>query len=244
MASASRAVCAKLRRTVLRGITAGTAVLYLFAAACSPPTDAPPVRVIPSNECPIDWGDSAAVVQTTIRFEALVDTTSFELERFSGSGLRVSVVCIPPDTSSLPYRDLYSVSANYLDIPATGLPFSAVIPAEYFTAYGCTRIAVSVIVLFMDDNGNRRFDAGESVYGAGEQSLYAYVEGRLENLPSTPFESLNLFSNVLVRYASQPVARFRPAPEYRATIFLINVRGASSNYELPYPWDPRIPLLP
>jgi hypothetical protein len=221
-----------------------TAVICALFSACSPPNDDDPSRIISANDCPIDWGDSTAHVQTTIRFEALVDTVLFPQERFSGSGLRVAVVCLPPDTSTLPYRDIYSVSANYLDIPAAGLPFSADIPAGYFSAYGCTRIAVGVILVYRDGNDNRRFDHGETVVGAGEQSLYAFVEGRLENLPSAPFESLNLYSNVLVRFATQPAPRFRPAPEYRATIFIINVRGETGSYDLPYPWPVKTPLLP
>ena len=156
----------------------------------------------------------------------------------------MAVICLPPENSDIPYLELYSVSANYLDIPATGLPYTATIPAAYFTPYGCTRISVAVILLYRDGNQNGRFDIGEPVFGAGEQSLYAYVEGRLENLPSQPFESLNLYSNVLVRSAAQSTQRFRPAPEYRATIFIINVRGDESRYDLPYPWTVKEPLLP
>ncbi|MCB2203561.1 hypothetical protein KQI65_02340 [bacterium] len=239
-------------RTALKGFPLYLLVLCVVAlafsfsfTACSPPTGVVP-DTLSTNKCQTDWGDSVAVVRSTIRFEAQVDTSLYPLERFSESGLRIAVVCIPPDTSSLPYLDLYSVSANYLDIPATGLPFTTKIPARYFSHYGCTRVAVSVILLYSDVNANGHFEAGEPVYGAGEQSLYAYAEGTVSNddIRGTPYESLQLFSNVLVRVAVNPAPRFRPAPDYRATIFLINVRGDAASYELPYPWEPVHPLLP
>jgi hypothetical protein len=216
-------------------------LLILALSACSPPVDVPPDIVSP-NVCDDVWRNDTAAIKTSIRFEAFVDQTQIELPRFSGSGLRVAVVCIPPDTSSLPFRDIYSISANYLDIPATGLPFEAVIPPEYFQQYPCARLAAAIILVYRDMNGNLRFDAGEPVLGADEQSLYAFVQGEIGTI-TEPFETVYHNSNVLIRYDQDPKQYFQSSPDYLATIFIINVRGERSSYDLPYPWHVSSPLL-
>lgn len=172
-----------------------------------------------------------------------MDTTLYPLKRFSGSGLRVSLVCIPPDSSTLPWKDIYSVSANYLDIPATGLPFDAQISPEYFKEFSCSRLAVAVILVYGDNNENRRFDRGEPVVGAGEQSLYAFVQGDLSTVPSE-YRFSKEESNVMIRLDQNHVSRFQSSPDYLATIFIINVRGEQPRYNIPYPWYVSSPLFP
>jgi len=212
--------------------------------SCAPPDDSSPIDIIGSNICVDDWREDTARIQTTIRFEALVDTALFHIERFSGSGLRIALVCIPPHGDTLPYRDIYSISANYLDIPAAGLPFQAEIPPAYFRQYPCARLAAAVILVYRDRNGNNRYDPGEPVYGADEQSLYAYVQGDLNTVPREPFESVFPQSNVLIRHQREFRTYFRSSPNYLATIFIINVRGESRYYDIPYPWHVPTPLLP
>lgn len=231
-----------LQRLPLRGMLLPAALL-LCLSACSPPDDSKPRDIIGPNVCDEEWRDDTARIQTTIRFEALVDTTLFNIKRFSGSGLRVALVCIPPDPDSLQYRDIYSVSANYLDIPAAGLPFNAEIPPAYFQQFACARLAAAVIVVYRDQDDNGRFDVGEPVMGADEQSLYAFAQGDLNTVPRDPYESVYQFSNVLIRYEREPREYYQSSPDYLATIFIINVRGESGDYDLPYPWDVETPLL-
>jgi len=178
-----------------------------------------------------------------------VDTTLYPLKRFSGSGLRVSLVCVPPDSSAsgdsaaVPWKDIYSVSANYLDIPATGLPFTAEILPEYFRDFSCSRLAVAVIVVYHDTNENSRYDRGEPLVGAGEQSLYAFVQGELSTVP-WDYKFSSDQSNVLIYLGQNNVPRFQSSPDYLATIFIINVRGEQAHYNIPYPWYVSSPLFP
>jgi hypothetical protein len=199
--------------------------------------------VIPPVKCDAEWRGDTARIKTTIRFEALVDTTLFPLKRFSGSGLRVSLVCVPPDSSGLPWKDIYSVSANYLDIPATGLPFDAAILPGYFLEFSCSRLAVAMIVVYGDNNENGRFDRGEPVVGADEQSLYAFVQGDLNTVPPE-YHFISGGSNVMIRLDQNTIPRFQSSPDYLATIFIINVRGENVHYNIPYPWYVSSPLFP
>jgi hypothetical protein len=217
-------------------------LLAALAVCCSPPDDTGGI-VIPPVKCDAEWRGDTAHVKTTIRFEALVDTTLFPLKRFSGSGLRLSLVCVPPDSSGLPWRDIYSVSANYLDIPATGLPFETEILPAYFRDFSCSRLAVAMIVVYGDDNENGRFDRGEPVVGADEQSLYAFVQGDLRTVPSEYHFSTD-GSNVMIHLGQNTVPRFQSSPDYLATIFIINVRGDKARYNIPYPWYVSSPLFP
>jgi len=219
-------------------------ILYcLCAAACTSPGDDDPSTIIGTDPCSDPWRNDTARVRTTIRFEALVDTMLYPLKRFSGSGLRVSVVLIPPYQSPLPYLDVYSVSANYLDIPATGLPFQVVIPPGYFRQYDCARLASAFIVLYRDDNENEHFDIQETIYGADEQSLYAFTEGEMSTVSKQPFESVFSGNNVLIRMDNSTYPRFRSSPDYLATIFIINVRGDAQRYNIPLPWPVEAPLF-
>lgn len=217
-------------------------LLAAFVVSCSPPDDTNGV-VIPPVKCDAEWRGDTARIRTTIRFEALVDTTLFPLKRFSGSGLRLSLVCVPPDSSGLPWMDIYSVSANYLDIPATGLPFEAEILPGYFRDYSCSRLAVAAIVVYGDNNENGRFDQGEPVVGVDEQSLYAFVQGDLNTVPPE-YDFVGDGSNVMIRLDQNTVPRFQSSPDYLATIFIINVRGDRAHYNLPYPWYVSSPLFP
>lgn len=221
---------------------AGVLLLAGVVFSCSPPEDDDAI-VIPPVTCDAAWRGDTARIRTTIRFEAIVDTTRFPLPRFSGSGLRLSLVCLPPDSSVLPWRDIYSVSANYLDIPATGLPFETKIPPQYFRDFSCARMAAAVILVYQDRNGNDRFDTVDSVVGADEQSLYAFVQGDLTTVPPE-YQFTNDGSNVLIQLDPTGLPRFRGSPDYLATIFIINVRGAQSRYALPYPWNVSSPLFP
>lgn len=226
--------------------TAFLCVTIVLAAmtACSPPDDSDPHSIIGPTVCMDEWRDDTAHIRTTIRFEALVDTAHIRIDHFSGSGLRISLLCVPPEGDTLPYLDVYSISANYLDIPAAGLPFKADIPPEYFGQYGCARLAAALVLLYHDRNDNRRYDRGEPVFGADEQSLYAFVEGDLNTIPRDPFESVYPNSNVLICYHRDPERYFQSSPDFLATIFIISVRGETSPYDIPYPWPVASPLMP
>jgi len=158
------------------------------------------------------------------------------LRSFAGSGLRVAVVAIPP-VDTLPYFDLYNISADYLEIPAAGLPFEIEIPVEYFRQYDCARLAAAFILLHVDENSDGRFQPGESIVGAGEQSLYAFAQGDMRTISSVPFESVFSGNNVLIRTDNSDYPRFRSSPDYLATIFIINARGPDQHYKLPFPWS-------
>jgi hypothetical protein len=217
-------------------------LLAVIAVSCSPPDDDNGI-VIPPVKCDADWRGDTARIKTTIRFEAIVDTTLFPLRRFSGSGLRLSLLCLPPDSGTLPWMDIYSVSANYLDIPATGLPFETEILPQYFRDFSCSRMAVAVIVVYHDRNENGRYDRGEPVVGVDEQSVYAFVQGDLGTVPPE-YEFSTGGSNVLIRLDQNSIPRFRGSPDYLATIFIINVRGERDRYRIPYPWNVSSPLFP
>lgn len=225
-----------------RVLYAGALLLVLLAVSCSPPDDDNGI-VIPPVTCDAEWRGDTARIKTNIRFEAIVDTTLFPLRRFSGSGLRLSLVCLPPDSSALPWLDIYSVSANYLDIPATGLPFDTEIPPQYFRNFSCSRLAAAVILVYRDNNENARFDTGDVIVGADEQSLYAFVQGDLNTVPPDYQFSAD-GSNVMIRLDPNSTPRFRGSPDYLATIFIINVRGERDQYHIPYPWYVSSPLFP
>ena len=219
--------------------------LYLMMPGCSPPEDDDPSHVIGTNTCSDPWRNDTAFVRTTIRFEALVDTTAFPMQQFAGSGLRLSLVLVPPPASQgvqLPYLDIYSVSSIYLDIPAASLPLNAVIPPEYFRHYNCARLAAAIILLHRDDDGDGTYQPGETVVGAGEQSLYAFAQGDMRTVSKTPFESIFDGSNVMIRSNASIYPPLRSSPDYHATIFILNVRGENSSYNIPFPWPS--PALP
>lgn len=237
----SRNTC-QARDTFFGALYAAVLLLALTAVSCAPPDDDGGI-VIPPVTCDAEWRGDTAYVKTIIRFEALVDTSLFPLQRFSGSGLRVSLLCIPPDTGELPWLDIYSVSANYLDIPATGLPFEVIIPPEYFRDFSCSRLAAAAILVYDDSNENGHYDAGEPVVGAGEQSLYAFVQGDLTTVP-TEYRFSSTGSNVMIRLDQSLISRFQSSPDYLATIFIITVRGEQERYNIPYPWYVPSPLFP
>ena len=220
--------------------------LYVALPACSPPDDSDPSRVIGADPCSAPWRTDTAHVRTTIRFEAIVDTTVFPIRQFAGSGLRISLVLIPPPASTavqLPCLSVYSVSANYLDIPATGLPFDAEIPPEYFRQYNCARLAAAIILLHHDEDDDETYGSGETIVGAGEQSLYAFAQGDMRTVSRSPFESVFDGSNVMIRSDASPYPPLRSSPDYHATIFILNVRGEESTYNIPYPWpSPALPI--
>ncbi len=221
----------------------------LLLAACANPADYDTTRVITSSY--VDQGEDdprfdtlAAVLASSIRFEALVDTARVALQRFTGSGLRIAVVCMLPDTSAVqPWRDLYSISANYLDLPAAGLPLRIAIPPDHFRRYTGARLAVAAIVLYQDADRNQTFDQGEPVWGVSEQQLFAFAEGRrLAQIPTKQYGELHEGPNVLVRFGQEQYPWFKTAPDYASTIFIINVRGPEYTYNIPLPWSMHTPL--
>jgi hypothetical protein len=153
------------------------------------------IRALLSAPIPasIPGATTPRLVRTTIRFEALVDTSVFPIQQFSGSGLRISLVLIPPPETSadtLPYRSMFSYSANYLDIPAVSLPLRCEIPPAYFRQFNCARMAAAVVLLHRDDDSSGTFTPGEAILGACEQSLYAFTQGDMRTIPKAPFETI------------------------------------------------------
>lgn len=227
-------------RRIGRSIAAAMMVmLYVCFPGCSPPDDDDPSNVIGTDPCVDPWRNDTALVRTTIRFEALVDTSVFPIQQFSGSGLRISLVLIPPPETAgdtLSYRSMFSYSANYLDIPAVSLPLRCEIPPAYFRQFNCARMAAAVVLLHRDDDGDERFTPGEAILGACEQSLYAFTQGDMRTIPKAPFETIFDGNNILIRSSTAQYPPFRSSPDYHATIFILSVRGEQHNYSIPYPW--------
>lgn len=224
------------------------ALSALIAGACSNPIDADNPRLVITS--PIDtlkddprFDTLTAHIETMIRFEAAVDTVRFPIDRFTGTGLRVAVVCVIPDSVRPPsFIDIFSISGAYLDIPATGLPMRTSIPARYFQRYVGARLAAAVILLYEDANGNRSYDYGERIFGASEQSLFGYAEGK-GKFPAR-FGEVRTGPNVFARTDQTSRPPFRAAPEYSSTIFIINVHGPDYAYNIPYPWRTLQVLFP
>jgi hypothetical protein len=219
--------------------------LYSGMYGCSPPDDSDPSNIIGTDPCSDPWRGDTALIRSTIRFEALVDTLAFPIQQFSGSGLRISLVLIPPPEAkadTLPFRSMVSYSANYLDIPAVSLPLRSEIPPAYFRQHNCARMAVAAVLLHRDDNGDERFTPGEAILGACEQSLYAFAQGDMRTVPKPPFETIFEGNNILIRNDGSTLPAFRSSPDYHATIFILHVRGEAHRYNIPYPWPG--PALP
>jgi hypothetical protein len=227
------------------------AVLAALLGSCSNPADiGVPRIVIPS---PIDTDEDdprfdtlTASFSATFRFEAAVDTTQITIDRFTGTGLRIALLAIHPDSASDDsFLSLYTVSANYLDRPAIGLPLSIQIPAGYFKRYKNARLATALVVLFEDRDDDGRYSQGERMFGACEQQLFGLAEGkRLKNIPSASFGDIREGPNVLVRTSQDPFPGFQSAPDFQSTIFIIQVRGPLHRYNYPYPWPIRRFLFP
>lgn len=226
-------------------LAAGCACLCAacLCAGCSSPSDIDTARVHNTSWVDAGLDDPAfdtlvSVIDTQIRFEAVVDTTRTRITRFAGMGLRIALVVVPPDTSDgTPLDDVYSLSANYLDVPATALPLRARFEPAHFVRYIGARIAAAFVLLYRDDNLDQRYDAGEPVFGASEQHLFAWVDGRVSRIPALTWGEVQAGPNKLVSLGAMP-PRFKATPDYASSIFIINVRGPEHNYQLPWPWMP------
>ena len=223
---------------------------FVFAC-CSNPADIDVKRTLTTSyldnyEDDPRFDTLTANVNATIRFEASVDTSKIFFERFTGTGLRISLLAIHPDSSvSEPFLNIYSVSANYLDLPATGLPLRVQIPPEYFRRYTNARLATALIVLYEDANRNNSFDPQERIFGTCEQQLFGLAEGkRLDRIPALSFADVHEGPNVFVRAGQQRFPNFKAAPDYTSTIFIIQVRGPLYPYNFPYPWPTHVFLTP
>lgn len=230
----------RTRRHIARLLCACCVCLW---GACSNPTDIDTARVHNTSWVDAGLDDPAfdtlvSVIDTQIRFEAVVDTTRIRITRFAGMGLRIALVVVPPDTSDgTLLDDVYSLSANYLDVPATALPLRARFEPGHFVRYIGARIAAAFVLLYRDDNLDQRYNAGEPVFGASEQHLFAWVDGRVTRIPALTWGEVQAGPNKLVSLGTQP-ARFKATPDYTSSIFIINVRGPEHAYSLPWPWMP------
>lgn len=228
---------------VLVACCAAACICACLCVACSSPADIDTARV--HNTSWVDAGvdDPAfdtlvSVIDTQIRFEAVVDTTRIRITRFAGMGLRIALIVVPPDTSGgAMLDDVYSLSANYLDVPATALPLRARFEPRHFVRYIGVRIAAAFVLLYRDDNLDQRYDAGEPVFGASEQHLFAWVDGRVSRIPAFTWGEVQAGPNKLVSLGAWP-PRYKATPDYASSIFIINVRGPEHSYQLPWPWTP------
>lgn len=247
---ASDPPCARVARmTPCRRITLLLPLMLVYA--CTNPADIDVNRTITSSYVDTDEDDPrfdtlTAMVNTTIRFEASVDTSRIVFTRFTGSGLRIALLAVHPDsTAPDPFLNIYSVSANYLDLPATGLPFRIQIPAVYFKRFRNARVATALVVLFEDRDGNLEFNGEDRIFGICEQQIFGFAEGkRLRNIPTSWIEDVREGPNVLVRTSQLTFPGFRSVPDYQSTIFIIHVRGPMYRYPVPFPWPTRTTLTP
>ncbi len=216
----------------------------LCAWGCNSPSDIDTARVQHTSFVDTGLDDPAfdtlaAVLDTQIRFEAVVDTTKIRIDRFTGTGLRIAIAVVRPGAAgSDMLEDVYSLAANYLDVPATALPLRARLDPRHFVRYIGARIAIAFVLLYRDDTMNQRYDPGEPVYGAGEQHAFAWVEGRLSRIPTDVWGEVREGANKLVLVGGAPAPRFKATPDYTSSIFIINVRGPDHSYSLPWPWMP------
>ena len=210
----------------------------LILASCVGPNGADPniINLDPDPDT-VSFTREPVKVQSSIRFEAQVDTVGFPYRQFTGTRLKIALVCIPPPgEDSVTFLTIATFSANYLDLPAVSLPLNMIIPETHFRYYDVVRVAIATVVLFRDENENNKFDPGETVFGAGENSVYAYIEGKSDRLPFISSGIPRIGSNLLVRVGSGEEVKFYPSPDYSATIFIIQVRGEKQQYAFPYPW--------
>lgn len=183
-----------------------------------------------------------AFINTRIRFEPVIDKSQFLFQRIPDS-MRVGIVT-ETKNDSIPYREIYSSSAIYLNVGPVILPFEATIEPRYFLRWKNARLFFGYIVVYGDANRNKVFDYGETVYGIGEQVAFAFAEGKkLENIPTAFVKGVVAGPNVFVRTGgAHYAAQFTAAPDFDATIFKIQIRGAAAAYDPPYPWKPAADL--
>jgi len=225
-------------------------LLAVLGFSCANPADLDGPRksiinpIIPPIQDDPRLDTLVSALETSIRFEAFVDTTRVRVPFFTGTGFRLAVVYISPDSNDRqPFKNTYSISANYLDLPATSLPFRDTILPDYCKRFIGARIAVAAILLYKDVNENSLYDFGEPIWGAAEQSVFAYIDGD-GLVPTAPFGVVQKGPNILSRMGQERYPQFQVAPDYRATIFIVNVRGPNYPYNIPYPWPASEPLFP
>ncbi len=223
-------------------------LVLILLGRCSNPLDVPGGKIIKQIQLPTEPDDPRfdtlqAYCDTRIRFEAVIDKSKFPFQRIPDS-MRVGIVT-ESRKDSIPYREIYSASAVYLNLGTITLPFEATIQPKYFLRYNNARMFIGYIILYVDKNKNKVYDYGETIYGIGEQSVFGFAEGKkLTNLPPQIGKGVSNGPNVMVRtgwglYASE----FTASPDFDATIFKIHIRGAQFKYDVPYPWKPIVALL-
>ncbi len=219
----------------------------LLLSRCANPLDAGGARKI--DPTPIDttaddprFDTMKARINTRIRFEPVIDKSQFLFQRIPDS-MRIGIIT-ESKNDSVPYREIYSTSAVYLNVGSVILPFEATIEARYFLRWKNARLFFGYVIVYGDANRNRVFDYGETIYGISEQAVFGYAEGKkLENIPEALVKGVMQGCNVMVRTGgAKYAAQFTAAPDFDATIFKIQIRGASSSYDPPYPWKPAADL--
>jgi hypothetical protein len=221
--------------------------LFLSLDRCANPLDTNSKKKI--DPTPIDttaddprFDTMRAFINTRIRFEPQIDKSTFLYSRIPDS-MRIGIVT-ETKNDTLPYTEIYSSSAVYLNVGSVALPFEATIDARYFLRWKNARLFLGYIVVYGDANRNRKYDFGETVYGVSEQAAFAFAEGKkLENIPVSLVRGVVQGPNVFVRTGGARYAvQFTAAPDFDATIFKIQIRGSGVSYDPPYPWKPKADL--
>ena len=218
--------------------------IILFLGQCANPEDGGTVDpIIPPDDPTLDT--MYARVESRIRLEAIIDRSTFLFPKIPDS-MRVSIIVFLNRSDTIPYREIYSASSLYLNLnSAVTLPFETVIPPTYFWKYNNSRLCIGYVIVFADRNKNKAFDYGETIYGVSEQAAFGYAYGKkLSNLPKDHFQDVLNGPNAMFRIGGDPYAIFQSAPDFDASVFKINIRGASQSFNVPYPWKPSMRLTP
>ena len=183
-------------------------------------------------------------IDSRIRFEAIIDKSSFPFPRIPDS-MRISIVAYIRN-DSIPYREIYSASGLYLNLSsAVTIEFVTTIPPNYFWKYNNARLCIGYVFVYVDRNRNKTYDSGEAIYGISEQTAFGYAYGkRVQNIPKDAFQDVLAGPNAFFRIGGNPYSIFKSAPDFDASVFKINMRGAMYKYNVPYPWKPSVPLIP
>ena len=237
-----------VKRHTLAYLIVFALVIMLFGQ-CSNPLDVDgprvvnPIDVKPEPDDP-RFDTLRVSFESHIRFEAVIDKKFFALKTIPDS-MRIGIIA-QTRNDSIPYREIYSSSGIYLNLGTVTLPFEATIPAKYFLRYNNARIFIGYTILYGDQNKNKVYDYGETIYGVGERSVFAYAQGsKLEHLPPQIGKGVISGLNILSRTGGSPyAAEFTAAPDFYATILQINIRGANYLYDIPYAWKPEVKLIP
>jgi hypothetical protein len=220
-----------------------TVAISLYLSSCANPTDIDVNRLITSSY--VDQGEDDPRFDTlTASVECMITLKAnmiYKIDDWAGSGLHIALVFMLPDTSmQQPYKDVYDKSAIYFkdnEEYGIGLRLRATLTADMFKRQIGARVAVGIILLYLDRNDNQTYDIDEPIYGASEQQLFAFAEGK--RLPAGPFKQLNDLHegpNALIRFGDDPYPSFKSQTDYNSSFFTIYVRGPEAIYSIPYPW--------